>query len=96
MKTYYFYFVTNTQRTTLYAGMTNDLSKRTSEHLENQITEKGFSGKYKTSHLIYFEEYDSPTAAIEREKQVKKWSRVKKEALIATKNPKWEFLEFEI
>ena len=96
MKNYYFYFVTNTQRTTLYAGITNDLSRRTFEHLENQIVSLGFSGKYKTCHLMQFEEFDDPTTAIAREKQIKKWSRAKKDALIATQNPQWRFIELEV
>lgn len=96
MRAYFVYIVTNSNRTTLYVGVSNELARRISEHLAAAATGVGFTGKHKLHHLIYFEEFDNPTAAIAREKQIKKWSRAKKEALIATKNPNWRFLEFEI
>ena len=96
MKTYYIYILTNSNRTTLYIGVTNDLQRRLAEHFEASLAEQGFVGKYKLTHLIYFEEFNDVNAAIDRETQLKKWSRKKKEALIAMKNPKWEFLEAQI
>jgi putative endonuclease len=94
MKTYYLYILTNSSRTTLYIGITNDLIKRITQH--NDENPSTFPSQYKLHHLIYFEEYQDVTAAIDREKQLKKWNRKKKEALIATKNPEWQFLEFQI
>ncbi len=96
MNSYFVYFLTNSNRTTLYLGVTNDLQRRLQEHHAASLVEKGFSGKYKTYHLIYFEEFQDVNMAIEREKQIKKWNRAKKDALIATQNPKWKFLESEI
>lgn len=96
MNSYFVYVLTNSNRTTLYVGVTNDLQRRLQEHYEASLKEKGFSGKYKTYHLIYFEEFQDIKMAIEREKQIKKWGRAKKDALITGINPKWRFLETEI
>ena len=91
MNQYYFvYILTNPQKTTLYIGVTNDLRRRLSEHLINKkTTNTSFSGRYKCHRLVYFELFESMDIAIDREKQIKRWSRKKKERLIETKNPKW-------
>ena len=75
---------------TLYTGMTNDLARRNYEHKNNLV--EGFSKKYKCHKLIYFEETNNVEEAIKREKQIKNWSRKKKESLIQTKNPTWRDL----
>jgi putative endonuclease len=67
--------------------MTNDLKRRLYEHKEKLI--EGFSKKYNLCKLVYFEEYQSPQEAIAREKQLKKWKRDKKNALIDTINCEW-------
>lgn len=89
------YILTNGNRTVLYVGVTRYLRRRVAEHFEAAITEKGFTGKYKTHHLIYFEKFDHMPDAKLREKQIKSWRREKKEALIATQNPEWKFLEYD-
>lgn len=76
----------------LYVGITNSLQRRIIEHYEASLESKGFTGKYKVIYLIYFEEFDHPSDAIAREKIIKGWTRKKKEELIATKNPNWDFL----
>ncbi len=96
MDSFFVYILTNENRTVLYIGVTNNLLRRVHEHYEAGLAEKGFTGKYKAYHLIYFEEFTDPNAAIERETQIKKWNRKKKEILIATKNPSWGFLETEL
>jgi putative endonuclease len=96
LTTYYVYILTCDFRSVLYIGITNDLRRRVQEHYENADVGSGFTGKYTAQHLIYLEEYDNPVAAIDRETQLKKWSRKKKENLIATKNPEWIFLEYMI
>ena len=53
---------------------------------------KGFVKKYKCKYLIYFEHYSNIVQAIDREKQLKKWGRKKKDWLIGTTNPEWNFL----
>lgn len=69
----------------LYIGVTNDLIKRVYQHKEGLIP--GFSKKYKTKKLVYFESCSSITDAIAREKQLKGWRRSKKLALIKSINP---------
>jgi len=93
MKTYYVYIITNKWNTTLYIGMTNDLQKRMYEHKQKFV--EGFSKKYNLNKLLYFEETSDVRIAIEREKQLKKWRRNKKIALIKKMNPKFEDLSEE-
>jgi putative endonuclease len=89
----YIYITTNPKRTVLYIGVTNDLRRRLLEHWEdNQEKRRTFAGQYFCYNLIYFEFYDRIETAIERETQLKKWSRRKKETLIRQKNPNWDFL----
>ncbi len=89
-KTYYVYFITNISNDVLYVGVTNNLMRRLYEHKNKMI--KGFSEKYNCTKLVYFEETDDISAAIMREKQLKKWRREKKDKLIESKNPKWKDL----
>ncbi|MBC6610970.1 GIY-YIG nuclease family protein [Hymenobacter sp. BT507] len=90
---YYVYITTNPARSILYIGITNDLPNRIAQHYENRGTNQTFAGRYFCYNLLYFEEYTDSKAAISREKELKGWTRAKKDALIATQNPQWEFLE---
>jgi putative endonuclease len=83
-KYYYVYILSNFTRTVLYTGITNDLIRRVWEHKQELI--EGFSQKYKVHDLIYFEEFTDPISAIEREKQIKNYSRKKKQQLIIKTN----------
>jgi putative endonuclease len=74
-------------RGTLYVGMTNDLEHRVYEHKHKVVP--GFSAKYYTNRLVYYEVAGDPESAIAREKQIKGWTRAKKIALIESVNPKW-------
>ena len=87
---YFVYMLTNQRNTVLYIGITNSLERRLSEHAESNRFH--FTRQYNADKLIYFETYPDPRNAIEREKQLKKWSRAKKEALIAKRNPDWRDL----
>ena len=78
----------------LYIGVTSNLIKRVYEHKHDVVD--GFSKKYKTHKLVYYEISDSIESAIMREKQLKKWRREKKEALIETMNPERKDLWEEI
>jgi len=78
---------------TLYIGVTNNLERRVSEHKQNLI--KGFTEKYNCHKLVYYETFSDIKQAINREKQLKKWSRIKKENLISTINPRWDDLSSE-
>ena len=84
---YYVYILTNTHHNVLYTGVTNDLERRCYEHKQKKI--KGFTQKYNVDKLIYFEQFDS---AIQREKQIKGFSREKKLALINQFNKDWNEL----
>ena len=95
-KTSFVYIVTNPGRTTLYIGVTNNLSARLIEHWCNKGNRNSFAGKYYCYNLIYFEEFQNINTAISRETELKKWSRSKKEKLISTKNPEWFFLNVNI
>ena len=90
MKGYFVYIMTNKGHSTLYTGMTNSLVRRVTQHRNGEIP--GFTRRYKTNRLIYHEQFNYVTDAIAREKQIKGWSRRKKEELIATKNPEWKDL----
>ena len=90
-QTYFVYILTNPDRhTVLYIGVTNDLERRGSEHSLGWGS--GFARQYNAHKLIYFETYPDPQSAIAREKQLKGWSRKKKEALIDQANPEWRDL----
>ncbi len=90
---YFVYITTNYNRTVLYTGVTNDLSVRLLQHKHDSITSKStFAGKYNCYNLVYYEHFDYIEDAIDREKEIKGWLRVKKERLIATSNPNWKFL----
>lgn len=90
MRSYYVYIMTNPSRTTLYVGVTNDIVRRVWEHQTKQT--EGFTKKYNCVCLLYYEEAGNLLVAIEREKQIKGWTRGKKEALIDTLNPTREDL----
>jgi len=91
---FWVYIVTNEHESVLYVGMTNDLARRISEHRAGEIP--GFTADYRRSKLIYYEHCIDVRDAIAREKQLKKWSRSKKVALIPTLNPRWIDLAPEV
>ncbi len=88
---YFVYILTNADRhTVLYIGITNSLERRASEHSLGRGS--AFARQYNAHKLIHFEAYPDPTSATAREKQLKHWSRAKKESLIAPTNPEWRDL----
>ena len=89
----YVYIITNKSKTTVYVGVTNDLKKRLTEH-KDKLHPTSFTAKYNLNILVYFEVIEGQIAAIAREKQIKKYSREKKNALIDEQNPNWEELKF--
>ena len=84
---YYVYFLTNWDDSVMYIGVTSDLPRRLYEH-RNGLAD-GFSRKYNTHKLVYYESITDVYSAISREKQLKKWSRTKKNALVQKMNPQW-------
>ena len=93
---YYVYILTNQNKTVLYIGVTNNLETRLHQHQNLNDVENHFTAKYKCFHLIYYEHFQEVEEAIKREKQLKGWTRKKKETLINTVNPDWKFLNDEI
>ncbi len=90
MKTYYVYIMSNFTNSTLYVGVTNDIVRRVYEH-KNKLVE-GFTERYNINKLVYVEECNDINAALEREKQIKRWRREKKVAIINELNPEWRDL----
>ena len=91
----YVYILTNPTQTVLYVGVTNDLTRRLNEHSENQGNAAKFTGRYQADLLVYFEIAPDATQAIAREKQLKGWTRRKKDALITVFNPTWQAIDLE-
>jgi putative endonuclease len=87
---FYVYIMASRPWGTLYIGMTNDLLRRVFEHREGLI--EGFTKSYGVKILVHFEEWSTASAAIHREKRLKKWPRTWKITLIRTRNPDWKDL----
>jgi putative endonuclease len=85
------YFVTNKSNSVLYVGVTSDLFARIQQHREH-FFKRSFSDKYNTEKLVYYEFFGRIEEAIAREKEIKKWRREKKDALIGSMNPEWKDL----
>jgi putative endonuclease len=84
---YYIYILTNWNNKVLYTGVTSNLERRLYEH-RNHVVD-GFTKKYNIHKLVYLEDTSDVKVAIEREKQIKGWTRAKKNALVESTNPKW-------
>jgi putative endonuclease len=93
---YFVYIITNPNKSVLYIGVTHNLQERLQQHFDNRGNDKTFAGRYSCFNLIYYEWHQYINNAIEREKELKKWSRIKKEKLINEFNPEWRILNFEI
>lgn len=90
---YYVYMMTNWNNYVLYTGMTNDLERRVFEHKNK--TSEGFTKKYRLNKLVYYDYTNNVDYAIERERQIKGWTRKKKNELINSANPEWRDLSDE-
>ncbi len=93
---YYVYILTNKAKTVLYVGVTNDLKQRLYFHNHPEPFSKAIAAKYKVRYLVYYEHFTNIEAAINREKQIKKFRREKKVTLINKFNPTWRFLNDEV
>ncbi len=89
-KQYYVYIMASKQDGMLYIGVTSNLIKRVYEHKHDLAA--GFTSKYHIHNLVYFEVTEDINSAISREKQLKKWNRAWKIALIEKNNPSWRDL----
>ena len=74
----------------MYVGVTNDLTRRVYEH-QNKLV-KGFTEKYNVNKLVYYEQTSNVITALNREKEIKKWRREKKNSLVLQLNPGWDDL----
>jgi putative endonuclease len=92
MKSYFVYIMSNKSRR-LYTGITSTLGHRVYQH-KNKVL-PGFTARYQSDMLVYFEEYSYVMDAIAREKEIKSWRREKKLKLILTENPDWADLSAE-
>ena len=87
---YWVYILTSHSGNAMYIGVTNNLENRIWEHRTGSGSE--FAKKYRVTRLVYAEEYDNPTDAIAREKQLKGWRRVRKNELVRSINPTFKEL----
>ncbi len=87
---YYVYILSNWSDSVLYIGVTNNLQRRLYEHRNHLV--KGFTQRYNIHKLLYFETTSDVRAALEREKQLKGWTRARKNELISMSNPDWQDL----
>ena len=90
---YYVYILTNWDNRVMYVGMTNNLLRRVYQHKHKLCG--GFTKKYNVNKLVYYELYSNVDDAIRREKQLKGWKRVRKNALVEALNPEWKELYTE-
>ena len=88
---YYVYILADKLNKTIYTGITNDLIRRVYEHKHN-LDKDSFTARYDVHKLVYFETTPSVYSAIEREKQIKSWSRRRKNELVVSQNPDWQEL----
>ena len=84
----YYVYIMASRTKTLYIGVTNNLERRVWEHKAEMPS--GFTRKYNVHKLVYYERFHSVRSAIEREKQLKGWLRLKKLALVESINPEWD------
>jgi putative endonuclease len=89
-KWYYVYILASQRNGTLYVGVTNHLNRRAAEHEDSTV--EGFTKKYNVKLLVYYETFGDITAAIAREKRLKRWHRAWKLELIEKANPMWKNL----
>ncbi len=88
------YIISNQSHSTIYVGVTSDIAQRMVQHRNHQFG--GFSARYNLTQLLHFEEFGSMAEAIAREKQIKSWSRKRKDELISSNNPSWKDLLEEL
>ena len=95
-RAFYVYILTNGV-SGLYVDITNDFVRRVYQHKRKPVP--GFTAKYTAKYnvtwLAYYEQTTDVRSAIQRERQIKSWRRIKKVALIESFNPQWQDLSLE-
>ncbi|UTA52814.1 GIY-YIG nuclease family protein [Lysobacter soli] len=84
------YMLASNRNGTIYIGVTSNVMARTWQHREGLM--EGFTKRHDVTRLIWYEQCDDISAAIQREKQLKKWNRAWKVRLIEERNPEWSDL----
>jgi putative endonuclease len=87
------YILASPNKRALYIEVTTDLGRRLEEH---RLGQSVHTSRYNITRLVYIESHDTAPDAIEREKQIKRWRREKKIALIEAANPEWLDLSSEV
>ncbi len=87
---FYVYILASKRNGTLYAGSSDDLSRRMIEHKAHTLSK--FTAKYDVTQLVWFEEHETRESAFTRERQIKVWKRASKIELIERSNPGWRDL----
>ncbi len=88
---YYVYILANDTNVAIYTGVTRNLVRRVYEH-RHELAEGSFTARYKIHKLVYYEVAGDVRTAIEREKQIKSWSRARKNQCVESMNPQWKDL----
>ncbi|MEM7425774.1 MAG: GIY-YIG nuclease family protein [Pseudomonadota bacterium] len=86
----YLYILASERNGTLYVGVTADIRRRSFQHKEGSV--EGFTKRYGVGLLVHIERFEDVRSAIQREKNIKKWPRKWKLALIEENNPTWRDL----
>ena len=90
MQRRYFVYILSSKTKRLYIGVTNDLERRVAQHKRREV--EGFTSRYNIDRLVYYEETDDIWPALNREKQLKGWMRIRKIELVSEMNPEWRDL----
>ena len=88
------YLLASRRHGTLYTGVTSNLVQRIWQHRSHIM--QGFTQRYEVTRLVWYEMHVTMESAIVREKQIKKWNRAWKLALIERMNPQWADLWEEV
>ena len=91
---FFVYILASEPNGTLYIGMTDDLVKRVWQHRNDVIP--GFTQRYGVKMLVWYDSHEARESAFMRERQLKKWNRAWKLALIEQENPSWRDLWTEL
>ena len=89
----YFVYTLSSKTKRLYIGVTNDLERRVAQHKRREV--EGFTSRYNFDRLVYYEETNDVWSALNREKQLKGWVRIRKLELVSDMNPEWRDLAAE-
>jgi putative endonuclease len=93
-RTYWVYILASDKLGTLYVGVTNSLERRVAQHKNKDLP--GFTATYGVTRLVYFRGFGEVGEAIHFEKQLKRWRRDWKIALIERDNPHWADLYLDM